>query len=324
MPSNEEIPNYMAISARLLRPESRGKFDLFLRHGQSFVLYNSRHNTITRKKLEQLIEDKVSELYITESAAKHYHQYISEHIGEIVGDEAIPLDERAKVWADTAAHLGREIFEENLPGPAFAKRCERFASLIRETSSFLQCPQSLKPLSDFIKQGYESYHHGVSTMVYAINLMQEFQEDDDYEILACGMGALLHDIGKLSLPPELIRKDPSLLTEDEQTMMAIHPMVSVRMSSSFNLPPAASNAILFHHERDDGRGYPTQASGDQLPIHTKIVSLCDAYDNLIRTQPYRKALSPFKALKLISEDEGFVDKEVLRKFIKMLSRAEIV
>lgn len=323
MPKKDTPSTYIPISPRLLRPETRGKFDLFLRHGKSFVLYNSRHNTITKEKIQELVDKGRSDLFISEESAKNYGQYLREHIAEIVADESVPLHERAKVWSETAALLGKEVFEENLPGPAFAKRCERFTKLLTETSGFLQSPQSLKHLATFISQGFEAYHHGVSTMVYAINLMQEFQ-DDDYEILACGMGALLHDLGKLSLPQELNHKDPATFTPDEQTMFSVHPMVSVRMCSTFNLPPAASNAILFHHEREDGQGYPTQASGEQLPLHTKIVSLCNVYDGLTRVQSYRKGVSPFKALKEISEDEGLVNTKVLAKFIKMLSRAEIV
>lgn len=322
MQQTTDKKQYITVSPRLLRPKTRGPFDLYLLREGTYVLYNTRDATITRKKLDDLQESNTTNLFIAETAANHYQLYIREHIADIIGDENIPLHERARVWATTAALLGKEMFENNLSGSAFDKRCKRFVSLIQETAGFLQSPQSLKELSAFISKGHESYHHGVSTMVYAISLMYEFK-DDDYEILACGMAAMLHDIGKMALPKELTHKDPELLTEDEFAMMAVHPMVSVRICGAFNLPPATTNAILFHHEREDGRGYPTQATGDQLTLHAKIVALCDRYDNLIRTQPYRKGLLPFEALKKISDDIGAVDKGVLTRFIQMLAKAEI-
>lgn len=323
MHKQEEQNEYIPISPRMLRPGSRGRFDLYLLRGSSYVLYNSRKTTITSDKIQDLQTSNSTGLFISAKKAHYYQHYIREHIADIVEDDTVPLQERAQAWSNTASQMGKEMFEENLPGPAFTKRCERFTQLVQETSGFLQCPQSLKALSSFISKGYESYHHGVSTMVYAVCLMQEF-ENDDYEVLACGLGAMLHDIGRSTLPKEIQRKDPAAMTNDEQEILAIHPMISVRICNSFNLPPAATNAILFHHEREDGHGYPTQASGDQMPLHTKIVALCNIYDNLTRTQPYRKAMLPFEALKEISEDEGAVNKGVLAKFIRMLSTAEIV
>lgn len=323
MLNQDDTIEYVPISPRMLRAETKGNFDLYLLRECAYVLYNSRDSAITREKINDLVAGSSSGLFISENCAKQYQLYIREHIADIINDESVPLNERAQVWAGTAAQLGKEMFEENLPGPAFAKRCERFAKLVEDTSGFLQSPQSLKTLSGFINKGYESYHHGISTMVYAVCLMMELKEED-YDVLAAGMGAMLHDIGKQSLPSELISKDPEQMTDDEKEMLAVHPMVSVRMCTALNLPPAASNAILFHHEREDGHGYPTQANGDQMSIHTKVVALCDTYDNLTRTQPYRKALFPFEALKEISEDDGFVDKGILANFIKMLSKAEIV
>lgn len=318
-----EKAEYFQVSPLLIRPDSKGEFDIFLRHDNNYVLFNARGRTFTKAKRQELADNKVAAIYIDKRALEQYRNYLIENIASVLGDDSIPLNERARAWTNTAGTIGKEMFEDNLPGPAFEKRYQRFEKLVESTSGFLQSPKSLKHLSKFISKGYDVYQHGISTMVYTICLMQEF-EYDDYKILACGMGALLHDIGKAGLPQDVVDKNPEELTEDEFAILALHPMVGTRTCSSFNLPAIAHNCILFHHERADGKGYPTRATNEELPLHTKIVTLCNQYDSLTRNLPYRRALRPFEALKTIMDDPGLVDKNILKKFVEMLSRAEIV
>lgn len=315
-------PKYFPISPLIIRPDSKSQFDIFLRHDNSYVLFNARGRTFTDSKRQELANNNVATVYIDRRALEQYRLYLLENIGEVLDDESIPLDERAQAWTATATALSRELFEEKLPGPTFEKRYERFESLIQSTSSFIQSPKSLKQLAKFIDKGYDQYHHGLSTMVYTISLLQEY-DYDDYKTLACGMGALLHDIGKTGLPKEVTETDPVELSDDNFDILVLHPMIGARTCATFNLPTIASNCILFHHERADGKGYPTKATSDQLPLHTKVVSLCNVYDSLTRNLPYRRAFRPFEALKIIMEDPGLVDKDILKTFVGLLSKAKI-
>lgn len=314
---------YTPISPLTLRPDFRGEFEVFLRHDGNYVLFIGKGRTMTGDKRKELTENDISNLYIKTEDLEIYRNYLTEHIRSLLEDDMIPLEERARAWTNTAIALGRELFEKNLPGPAFANRYNRFETLIKNSSGFMQSPDSLRHLSQFIGKGYDTYHHGISTMVYTINLLQEY-ESGDYETLACGMGALLHDIGKAELPKEITSTDPNALSADDYTILALHPMLGVRICSNFNLPVIASNCILFHHERADGKGYPTMATSDDLPMEVKVVALCNVYDNLTRTLPYSRALPPFEALKLIMDAKGLAEPDMLKKFIKLLSRAKMV
>jgi len=314
---------YIPVSPRILRPDSKGPFDLFLRHENNYVLFNAAGRLLTRAKRQELLTDKASTLYIDEKALNDYRSYLVENITDVLDDESISVEERAQAWSNTAQVLGKELFEKKLPGPTFEKRYDRFEKLIQSTSTFLQSAKSLKHLSRFISKGYDIYQHGISTMVYTVCLMQEY-DYDDHKLLACGMGAMLHDIGKTGLPQEIVNKNPVDLTDEERETLALHPMIGARTCSNFNLPTIAANCILFHHERADGKGYPTQATSEDVPLHTKIVAICNEYDNLTRNVPYRKALTPFAALKHIMDDDGLADKDILKKFVELLSQAEIV
>jgi len=315
--------SYISISPGMLRPDTKSPFDTFLRRNRNYVLFNAGGGIFTEAKRQELVNNNIDNLYIDSAALNAYRDYLQDNIADVLTDECIPLDERAEAWTGTALHLGKGVFEKNLPGPALKQRFQRFERLLKNSTQFLKSPRALKQLARFISKGYDDYRHGISTMVYTVSLMQEFDYNDG-KVLACGMGALLHDIGKTSLPAEILAKDPNLLTDEERDTLHLHPMVGARICSHFNVSSTTSNAILFHHEREDGTGYPTRATGDQIPTHAKILRLCDVYDNLTRPQPWRKQFTPFEALKNIMEDEGLVNKDLLKKFIEMLARAEIV
>ncbi|QGY40137.1 HD domain-containing protein [Pseudodesulfovibrio cashew] len=316
-------PQYVSISPLMLRADSRVPFDVFLRHEGNYVLFNAAGMTLTGGQCRELAANSVNNVYIDKRSLDSYRTYLNEYITGILDDEGIPLDKRAEAWSNAAAMLGKELYEDKLPGPTFEKRYHRFEQLITSTAGFIQSPKPLKHLSGFISKGYNIYHHGISTMVYSMALMHEFGYQD-FKILSCGMGALLHDIGKIGLPQDIVTKDPAELSGDEAAVLQLHPMVGARTCSCFNLSSIASNCILFHHERADGKGYPTKAGSEDIPQYVQIICLCNAYDTLTRNMPYRKALRPFEALKTIMDDDGMVEKPLLKRFVEMLSRAEIM
>ena len=318
-----DTTEYFPISPLILRPDFKVPFDIFLRHDANYVLFNAKGRTLTKDKRDELGTDNVVTIYIDKRARKAYHNYIQSNLIDLLEDESIAISERAQAWTNAAAALSKELFETNLPGPAFKKRYQRFEDLIRSSSGFLSSPNPLKHLSRFIGKGYETYHHGISTMVYAVNLAQEYKLDDG-EILACGMGALLHDIGKVGMAEAVLAADPDHMTPEEHATYVMHPMVGIRVCANFDLPIIATNCILFHHERHDGRGFPTKAAGEEIPLSTRIVLLCDRYDNMTRNRPYCRAVKPYDALRALTEDKGLVEPDMLKRFIKLLSRAEIV
>ena len=314
---------FFPISPLILRPDFKVPFDIFLRHEQNYVLFNAQGRTLTKAKRDELGTANIVTIYIDTRARKLYHAYIQANLLDLLEDESIAIEERAQAWTNAAAALSKELFEVNLPGPAFKKRYHRFEGLIRSSAGFLKSPMPLKNLTKFIGKGYDTYHHGISTMVYAVNLMQEYHFEDP-EILACGMGALLHDIGKVGMPEEIINGDPAGMSAEAHATYTMHPIIGVRVCANFDLPVIASNCILFHHERIDGKGFPTQATGEEVPLPTRVVALCNRYDNMTRNRSYSRALKPFDALKALTDDKGLVEQDMLKRFIKLLSRAEIV
>jgi hypothetical protein len=125
----------------------------------------------------------------------------------------------------------------------------------------------------------------------------------DDELEAIEIGALLHDIGKIGVPGQVLRK-PGPLTDDEWELVRTHPLISDYILSELDLHPFVRQCARSSHERIDGRGYPDGLSGEEIPLPARIVFVADALDALTSTRPYRPARSMLAALAEIREHAG--------------------
>lgn len=129
----------------------------------------------------------------------------------------------------------------------------------------------------------------------------------------------LHDIGKVGIPDDILKK-PGALDEKEWKIMKTHTTIGQRISSvSAELKPI-SDLILLHHEKWDGSGYPMGLSGDAIPIECRILAVVDAFDAMTNDRPYRKALSFKEAISEIIKCKGsHFDPELVDIFLEILS-----
>jgi putative nucleotidyltransferase with HDIG domain len=104
----------------------------------------------------------------------------------------------------------------------------------------------------------------------------------------------LHDLGKLAIPEEILRK-PGPLNEAERLVLERHPQIGFRMLDSLGVEPVAS-WVLHHHERWDGAGYPERKGGDEIPLGSRILFVADAYDAMTTDRVYRSKLSHERAM----------------------------
>jgi putative nucleotidyltransferase with HDIG domain len=108
-------------------------------------------------------------------------------------------------------------------------------------------------------------------------------------------GALLHDVGKIGVSDTILLK-PGKLTDDEWTWMRKHPEIGYNMLKEVGFLRGASEIVLAHHERWDGKGYPKGLHQDEIPIGARIFAVCDTFDSMTSDRPYRKALSTQESL----------------------------
>ena len=117
------------------------------------------------------------------------------------------------------------------------------------------------------------------------------------------LGAMIHDLGKIGIPDRIIKKE-GVLSREELEVMREHPLIGKRIMECVRLPKLSMEAIIQHHERLDGTGYPGFRSGQEIGLAGKVVAVADVYDALTSDRPYRKAISNEEALAYLCEKAG--------------------
>lgn len=126
-----------------------------------------------------------------------------------------------------------------------------------------------------------------------------FNEEEKKIATACG---LFHDLGKLMIPEEIIKK-PGRLTEAEFEIVKKHPIEGYKILDEFNVSQEIKDAALMHHEKCDGSGYPYGFTADKISKYAKLVTIVDIYDAMTSMRVYRQALCPFSVITAF-ENEG--------------------
>ncbi|HEV8135072.1 MAG TPA: diguanylate cyclase [Pyrinomonadaceae bacterium] len=160
--------------------------------------------------------------------------------------------------------------------------------------------------------------HVRRVQVYAARMGEVFGLSDN-EISALKAGALLHDIGKLAVPPHILNK-PGRLTPAEFEKMKIHTVVGAQILSRVDFPYPVVPIIRHHHERWDGRGYPDRLKGEQIPITARIISVVDCFDSVREDRPFRRGMTIDEATALLRRGSGIhFDPHVVNQFLRHLS-----
>ena len=136
------------------------------------------------------------------------------------------------------------------------------------------------------------------------------------------LGAALHDVGKVSIRPEVLQK-PGALDAEELAQIRAHPVEGAWLISGVRSLIPAMPYVLFHHERWDGSGYPTRRVGAEIPLEGRILAVADAFDAMTSSRPYRAALAVDEALDEVARCAGSqFDPVVARTFLDAWSEAE--
>jgi HD domain len=120
----------------------------------------------------------------------------------------------------------------------------------------------------------------------------------DGNVARIAVGAFLHDIGKIGIPDAILKK-ADRLTDAEYEIIKTHPEIGLRMLAGHPLRGLVEAALLSHHETADGTGYPRGLACDEIPLDARIVGVCDAFDAMTSTRPYRPPLPKARALEIV-------------------------
>ncbi|NLC68833.1 MAG: HD-GYP domain-containing protein [Clostridiaceae bacterium] len=191
---------------------------------------------------------------------------------------------------------------------------QRYYSLHKETV------ETLNVLADIIdERDKNTYLHSLRVAEYSEKIAQELRLSSG-AIDEIGTASRVHDIGKIILEDSIL-KNPGKLQDYEYAKIKQHPVIAHRLLKNLKPYQKGASYVLYHHERMDGNGYPSNLHGRSIPIGARIIAVADCYDAMTSDRPYRKALPQRVAVEELRKNSGNqFDPLIVEAFIKVLKR----
>jgi putative nucleotidyltransferase with HDIG domain len=276
---------------------------------QGAMLLNS-DMVLTDNIIERLKQKGVSTLYIRDEATE-----------DIEIQESVSRETRRQ-----AAKLIYQGFNEIIHAEQKWKTRLSPATLTSFRQAFETILSDLKHnrnamglLSDIYVQDNYVYAHSLNVTIYATAVGLELGYNDK-ELVELGLGAMLHDIGKLMVPKEILHK-PGRLTDEEFDEMKKHAEYGfecLRRQPEISL--LAAHCAYQHHERLDGSGYPRGLKGDEIHKYARLLAVCDVFDALTTKRVYRGAMLPHEAMEIICAGAGdLFEEKIIDAFKKTVA-----
>jgi diguanylate cyclase (GGDEF)-like protein/PAS domain S-box-containing protein len=238
-----------------------------------------------------------------------------------------------KIMADCASD-GEELVKISIAlGSAVKTGEEEMQSVLREAEEWMYHQKLLDDksykkaivntlLATLYEKSYETEKHDERMNKYCTAIGKELGLSAE-NLNELSLFAILHDIGKIGIPHDILQK-PGPLTSEEQEEMRRHPEIGFRIAQNTPELSTVAKYILSHHERWDGFGYPQGLEGESIPLLCRILAVADAYDAMTNDRVYRKAVSKEAAIEEILRNAGTqFDPDVVRIFVGLIAQGDL-
>lgn len=197
-----------------------------------------------------------------------------------------------------------------------ALQFEQAGELVEEISdSIMRHPNALISLARLKNADEYTYMHSVAVCALMIALARNLGLNEG-QVREAGLAGLLHDIGKMAIPNEVLNK-PGKLTDNEFATVRDHPEAgSLMLIESKQVSALVLDVCLHHHEKMDGTGYPHRLEGEQISLYARMGAVCDVYDAITSNRPYKQGWDPAESIRKMAEWKGHFDPVVFQAFVK--------
>ncbi|MBW2631049.1 MAG: PAS domain S-box protein [Deltaproteobacteria bacterium] len=266
--------------------------------------------------------------YTTPETAKQLYKtfnkmYVTGKPAKVVDYEVIRKDGSTKIY-----NLSASLILDSSGNPA------GFRGVARDITEHKERDQELKKSYDKLQNMLEET---IRTLAFTVEVRDPYTAGHQRRVaeLSCAisgkmgllpeevrgvkMAALIHDVGKIQVPAEILSK-PGRLTPNEMDLIRTHPTVGSNILRKIEFPQPISEIVLQHHERINGSGYPQGITGKEMHIEAKIIAVADVVEAIVSHRPYRPALEMSKAIEEISHHKGTLyDAEVVEACLSLLT-----
>lgn len=300
--------------------------------------WKSKFTLSTEADLLRIVSGGVKELWVdtakgldvageASSATVVTHQQVVEQVErelEFVASMPFELEEESgEVALAKAAALYRRsipkiasMFGEARLGNAInTAECEALVDEISD--SVMRNPGALISVARLKRRDEYTYMHSVAVCALMVSLGRQLGLKGD-ELKKAGLAGMLHDLGKIVMPLDVLNK-PGKLTDAEFGVMKSHPERGHAMLvEGDGVGPMVLDVCLHHHEKVDGSGYPHGLGGEQISLFAKMGAVCDVYDAITSIRPYKDGWDPGEALRRMAQWKGHFEPRVFQAFVKTM------
>jgi hypothetical protein len=349
---------YMSISPEVIIPGVMPKFKIFLFSSKGeFVLWALEGNRVTTQQLAKLSKSGVKEVYVDLDERFKYEEYLEDNLGRILENPGASVGQKADVFSKVSASVVKAAFETSFgSGSLGPESLERTEKMIKNALVLLTETKALEPLAQMVGHDYQTYEHATKVLWFLVAFLKDNPElleviEPKYKTLSesqkmsvlihCGVAALLHDVGKVFIPLDILNKNGPL-TGVEWEVVKRHPLSSLAMFLGTDIPEFVKKAALQHHEDFNGGGYPFGLRGLSISELARILRIIDTFDAMTSRRPYKEAVPPKRAIEIMigaplkkkvdsslvsgDRDQGMkecFDEDLLKNFIVFLGKLNL-
>jgi len=312
--SIKESVSHVKFDLSTLVLNQRIPFDLYIKKDKNFLIVIEKGTLISQKVFSML--EKQTALFIQKEdihkknlSYKNLRSYLQSNI------------ESKELTLLFLYKVVQKQFEHMLKHEKLSIDMDFVNSFVNDIIYLIQNdPHYLKNTIEYFSSDYNIATHSLHIAIYAINIADRLHLKEK-EVQEIGIAGLLHDIGIHKIDQEILHKNTQLSNE-EMKIVQEHPKLSVEILKRNHLHnPYILDAVMHHHERLDGTGYPNGLYENQISKYAAILAICDVFDALTNERPYREKHSSFEALQIMMKDPNMqnnFNREYLKLFLKSL------
>lgn len=258
-------------------------FPLYLSTGRGLpVLYRDERTSFTDVHLARLQMEGVTSIFIREQDRELYHRRVEGSLDRLLRNPNVPLEHRVSVLHGVAAGIAQDLLEGNLDRPGVLRAQKMLSAtsalVLREKQAFAAVRSVLQASPDLV-------HHSMVVSFLCLGLMRQVVGGDQTLLQHAGLAGLLHDIGRVGREEEV--EDGEHVRRGYETLVAAL------------VPKPVCDAVLHHHERCDGSGYPLGVRSAGIPVLARVVGLVDTFVGIYTKRDARVGV--FDALRILAE-----------------------
>lgn len=306
---------YVAIPPGAIIPGVLPEFKIFIPYPDgTYVLWAQEGNKVTQEQLAKLSEGGFNEVFVDVEDKFKYERYIETNLGDILVNEWSSDDHKTAIFSKVSTNVVKAAVESSLGlGTMSAEAMQQTIRMVKSALIFIMEANSLRALAKMIGHDYQTYEHATKVLWFTVvflrnnldilkQIQPSYEESDKKQLIdilgQCGVGALLHDIGKAFISPEILNKTGPL-TAVEWEIIKRHPFSGMAMLLDTDIPDFAKKAVLYHHEDFHGGGYPMGIEGQNINILARVLRIIDTFDAMTSRRPYKDPLRPREAVQIM-------------------------